>query len=45
MVVRCIGAYLGLAHSQRPQLVLAPEAPCVLALRDLSQMCNYEMPT
>jgi hypothetical protein len=30
-MVRCTGAYLGLAHSQRPQLVLAPVVPHVLA--------------
>jgi hypothetical protein len=34
----CTGACLDLTHSQRPRLVLAP---CVLALRDLSQMCKY----
>jgi hypothetical protein len=45
IVVRCTGACLGLAHSQHPRLVLAPEAPRVLAPRDLSQMCKYEMPT
>jgi hypothetical protein len=45
MVVRCTGACLGLTHSQRPQLVLAPEDPRILAPRDLSQMYNYEMPT
>jgi hypothetical protein len=37
IAVRCTGAYLGLARSQRPRLVLAPEAP-----RDLSQICKYE---
>jgi hypothetical protein len=37
MVVRCIGACLGLARSQHPRLVLAPEAPHVLPPRDLSQ--------
>jgi hypothetical protein len=42
MVVRCTGAYLGLARSQGSRLVLAPEAPRVLALRDLSQICNHE---
>jgi hypothetical protein len=42
IVVRCTGACLGLAHSQRPQLVLAPVAPRVLAPRDLSQMCKRE---
>jgi hypothetical protein len=36
-MVRCTGACLGLAHSQRSRLVLAPEAPRVLAPRDLSQ--------
>jgi hypothetical protein len=45
IVVRCTGACLGLARSQRSQLVLAPEAPHVLAPRDLSQKCKYEMPT
>jgi hypothetical protein len=45
MVVRYIGACLGLARSQRPRLVLALEALHVLAPRDLSQMCKYEMPT
>jgi hypothetical protein len=39
MVVRCTGACLGLARSQRPRLVLAPR---VLTPRDLSQICNYE---
>jgi hypothetical protein len=29
IVVRCTGACLGLARSQRPWLVLAPEALCV----------------
>jgi hypothetical protein len=43
-MVRCTGACLGLAHSQRPRLVLATEALRVLAPRDLSQMCKYEMP-
>jgi hypothetical protein len=42
MVVRCIGACLGLARSQRSRLVLAPEAPRVLAPRDLSQNYKYE---
>jgi hypothetical protein len=42
MVVRCTGACLGLAHSQRSRLVLALEAPRVLAPRDLSQRCNHE---
>jgi hypothetical protein len=41
-MVRYTGAYLGLARSQRPRLVLAPEAPRVLAPRDLSQICNHE---
>jgi hypothetical protein len=41
-MVRCIGACLSLARSQRARLVLAPEAPRVLAPRDLSQMCKYE---
>jgi hypothetical protein len=44
-MVTCTGACLGLARSQRSQLVLATEAPRVLAPRDLSQMYNYEMPT
>jgi hypothetical protein len=39
MMVRCTGAYLGLARSQRPRLVLAPR---VLDPRDLSQTCKYE---
>jgi hypothetical protein len=42
MVVRCTGACLGLARCQRPRLVLAPVALCILALRDLSQLCKYE---
>jgi hypothetical protein len=42
MVVRCTGVYLGLAQSQRSRLVLAPVAPCILAPRDLSQICNHE---
>jgi hypothetical protein len=42
MVVKCTGACLGLAHSQRSRLVLALEAPRVLAPHDLSQMCKYE---
>jgi hypothetical protein len=42
MMFRCIGACLGLARSQHPRLVLPPEAPRVLASRDLSQMCKYE---
>jgi hypothetical protein len=41
-MVRCTEACLGLARSQRPRLVLAPEAPRVLALSDLSQKCKYE---
>jgi hypothetical protein len=44
IVVRCTGACLGLARIQRSRLVLAPEAPRVLAPCDLSQMCKYEMP-
>jgi hypothetical protein len=36
MVVRCIGACLSLARSQRPRLVLALVAPRVLTSRDLS---------
>jgi hypothetical protein len=39
---RCIGAYLGLARSQRPGLVLAPVVPRVITLRDLSQIYKYE---
>jgi hypothetical protein len=42
IVVRCTGACLGLARSQRPRLVLALVAPRVLAPRDLSQTCKYE---
>jgi hypothetical protein len=42
--VRCTGACLSLAQSQRSQLVLALEAPRVLAPWDLSQMRKYEMP-
>jgi hypothetical protein len=42
IVVRCTGACLGLARSQRPRLVLALVAPRVLAPCDLSQMCKYE---
>jgi hypothetical protein len=42
IVVRCTEACLGLARSQRPRLVLAPEAPRVLAPRDLSQQCKCE---
>jgi hypothetical protein len=41
-MVRCTGACVGLARSQRPRLVLAPVAPRVLTPRDLSQMCKYE---
>jgi hypothetical protein len=41
-MVRCTGACLDLARSQRSRLVLAPVAPCVLVPRDLSQMCKYE---
>jgi hypothetical protein len=41
-MVRCTGVCLGLARSQRPQLVLAPVAPRVLAPRDLLQICKYE---
>jgi hypothetical protein len=41
-MVKCTGACLGLAHSQRPRLVLAPEVPRILAPRDISQMCKYE---
>jgi hypothetical protein len=37
ITVRCTEACLGLAHSQCPRLVLSPEAPRVLAPRDLSQ--------
>jgi hypothetical protein len=42
IMVRCIGACLGLTHSQRPRLVLAPVVPRVLAPRDLSQIFKYE---
>jgi hypothetical protein len=42
IVVRCTGACLGLARSQRSRLVLALEAPRVLTPRDLSQKCKYE---
>jgi hypothetical protein len=42
-MVRCIGAYIGLACSQRPRLVPAPVAPRVLAPHDLLQMCKYLM--
>jgi hypothetical protein len=41
-MVRYTGACLGLTHSQRPQLVLTPKAPRVLAPRDLSQTYKYE---
>jgi hypothetical protein len=41
-MVRCNEAYFSLAHSQCPRLVLTPVAPCVLALRDLSQICKRE---
>jgi hypothetical protein len=41
-MVRCIGACLALARSQRSRLVLAPVAPRILAPRDLSYMCKYE---
>ncbi len=44
MVVRCTGACIDLTRSQHPRLVLAPEAPRVLAPCDLSQMCKHEMP-
>jgi hypothetical protein len=42
IVVRCTGACLGFACSQRPRMVLALVAPRVLTPRDLSQMCKYE---
>jgi hypothetical protein len=45
MVVRCTGAYLALARSKRPRLMLAPVVPHVLALRGLSQICKYEILT
>jgi hypothetical protein len=45
MVVRYTGAYLALALSKRPRLVLAPAVPRVLAPRGLSQICKYEIPT
>jgi hypothetical protein len=38
-MVRYTGACLGLARSQHPRLVLAPEAQHVLTPRDLSQIC------
>jgi hypothetical protein len=41
-MVRCTGACLGLAHSQRPRLVLAPVAPHGLAPHDLSQICKHK---
>jgi hypothetical protein len=41
-MVRCTGACLGLARSQRHRLVLALVAPHVLAPADLSQICKYE---
>jgi hypothetical protein len=41
-MVRCNETCLSLARSQRPRLVLAPVAPCVLAPRDLSQICKRE---
>jgi hypothetical protein len=40
IVLRCTGACLGLARSQRPRLVLALTAPRVLAPRDLSQYAS-----
>jgi hypothetical protein len=40
-MVRCIGACLGLARSQRPRLMLASVVPRVLAPRDLSQIGKY----
>jgi hypothetical protein len=42
IVVKCTGAYLGLARIQRPRLVLALVVLRVLAPRDLSQLCKYE---
>jgi hypothetical protein len=42
MMIRCTGACIDLARSQRPRLVLAPVSPHVLAPRDLSQLCKYE---
>jgi hypothetical protein len=42
MVVKCTGACLGLARSQRSRLVLALEVLRVRAPRDLSQRCMYE---
>jgi hypothetical protein len=44
-MVRCTGAWLSVARSQRSRLVLAPEAARVLAPRDLSQMYKYELLT
>jgi hypothetical protein len=41
-MVRCTGACLGLALSQRLRLVLALVAPRVLAPRDISQICKHE---
>jgi hypothetical protein len=43
-MVRCTGACLGIARSQRSRLLLAPVAPRILSPRDLSQMCKYETP-
>jgi hypothetical protein len=42
IMVRCTGACLGVAHIQRPQLVLALVPLRVIAPRDLSQVCKYE---
>jgi hypothetical protein len=42
MMVRCTGACLVLARSQRSRLVLTPVAPRVLASCDLSRLCKYE---
>jgi hypothetical protein len=41
-MVRCTGACLGLARSQRSRLVLALVAPRALTPRDLSQICKHE---
>jgi hypothetical protein len=41
-MIRCTGAYLGLARGQRPRLVLAPVAPRVLAPCDQSQICKHD---
>jgi hypothetical protein len=41
-VIRYTGAYLGLARSQRAQLVLAPVLSRVLTPCDLSQIYKYE---